>query len=155
MDDITHDYIMQAVHKPDITEIELKETLELYISDPSFVESLIALHNQVVSDHANTSLSTPSTIQPSTDTPADTPANNPITVTTQPVPTHTLTPPTPLDKTYKKSIVDKYSYIPETGPSANMVLPRYLSAPKDKKKSDNRFYNGIIVTSKGEKYVST
>lgn len=142
-DEIIHQYIMDAMDNTLITNDEYREILEMYVDDVDLINSILTyrLNNQTAKG---------SHVQPPVKhhhQPLEQVAN-PVCVDDARDVRKTI------DKDIKSYIVSKFSYAADTGPANNIRLPEYLSTTA-KKTNQKRFYNGMIVSSKGEKYIAT
>ena len=130
MDEYIQNYILEAINNIALDEHELHELLSTYIEDPQIINDYMEVHRNLLSP----------------DTPPPTLPSFVVQETKKSPPLSHLDPHT------KKSIIDKYFHGTKDV-AQNMTMPKYLR-PDGEIKTKVRFRNSMIVSNKGEKYIT-
>ena len=148
MDEYVQDYIDQLLNTTEVGVEEFIEVVREYVRDPDEVNALVECKRSMLAirEQQKNSVVIPAVkaveLQKST----------PVTQTF--VDVHD---PCLKDPDIKQQILSKYDLMEVKAPSNNFILPSYLTtsmAPKKKNKGNHiRYHNGLVVTTKGEKYI--
>ena len=138
MDEYVQEYVGRLLECDEVGVDEFEEAVRVYVGDEETVSNLVTCkqHKRSVSP---TTQDVVKSVQDAMKTCVE---------------EETPKEPCLKDQDIKKMILGKYDLQEvKATPSKNMILPSYLSVVKQKKKAQLRYHNGLVVTTKGEKYV--